>query len=193
MRKVAHGEADTVVAPGVPEAFESCIGLWHWLKRHGISRQTTSSPPPLICRGGISSQLAGPVSLIQLVSLLPSTNRSLDTSRPRWIWVWADVWSLIVVETPGEATTLLKCGNLMISDLNRKPGLDSSLPLLPLRAPWFLLLGWIMLSWPIWIHHWLGAETGQRCCPRRGHLEWLQSEELGQNWLKALAWPRDLV
>lgn len=36
---------------------------------------------------------------------------------------------------------LMKCSDLMISDLNRNPGLDSSLPLLPLRAPWFLLLG----------------------------------------------------
>lgn len=46
-------------------------------------------PPPLTFGRKIGSWLAGAVSLIQLVSSLPSTNRSLYTCRARQGQAWA--------------------------------------------------------------------------------------------------------
>ena len=67
-------------------------------------------PPPLTFGGKIGSWLAGAVSLIQLVSSLPSTNRSLYTCRARQGQAWAlpaelEVSTLPSPESPGEATT----------------------------------------------------------------------------------------
>lgn len=67
-------------------------------------------PPPLTFGGKIGSWLAGAVSLIQLVSSLSSTNRSLDTCWARQGQAWAlpaelEALTLPSSESPGEATT----------------------------------------------------------------------------------------